>query len=1086
MTIKSQLKQKSNFNLYQVFNQCIIDSLFASALFIMDPLTPNKIKQLLRLAQNKSFTPNMLFHDQDVTKITSSHASCTNLSPTSELSSGILDVHKLEGFGETGNVNQSLSKSTAFNPGEMTGRSTGTDDVNTNTMNLIACKMFEEFGRHSLVLDSITSQMDKQTSEVHDIMRHSIATNYSFHSKRDLTADEASLVMRETPLHIKPGNNTNFTESTGINNSNLSVGSYFKKRCPEFNQVLSATDSPVRSLTPSIAEVSTNATFDIGPKHSNCDKLNQPLDSVPVKQPRSPVNKKQLNYSVSNNKENQNNLNLLTNPKDPHLTGNKRQTNVINVPTSIMGCQKSFMNATPSKPTDVFIRNLQSVRMVADETEGSVENSLSISKIADFLGKQSSINVSVTDMLQLTNKTRTRKVPEVQLNQPNPNDRLAHDNVPVTKLIDTKNMPTGSSTGSINTVISLDKLKIGEEDLKAGEFLSATLAHDEATNDTHSQNELSMKLKSKISKSSSSKSPCTLSTVHENFPSFKSGDSPLTSRRGESKTSHLLSPNIQYKELDKSVDWHEVLLQKQMNQAALAKEEWVEISATSINGFVGVSCPVTISITTQTDSWLTAKFYFEDSSKNKDLSIEFPKQPFLLSPRKTEQFTLHLTSLVELNCPLTFKLILRDASVDRELEQNATIEASIKMPGIQAMSCDGVNKVNFPAVTENNSVIRSVVLLSDSPVDLHLELSIAEGDSLFYIKNAQEVRKSEINKVLMERHGRSDAPARKHRTPNVQFCRLSKDNGIKVTIVFNAPELSELKIMDKIASFSGVLNVSLMGVKVILRKIELISVVGTLNLVVNISGNNCHLTATEPTTVSLLNTGTIPGIWTARFADSSQMKPIKMSPTRFELRPGVTKTMSLYAECGDIFYQNAIIFEEITSGVQTELKIGVGADKPKVFSIKTNHCILSWVRSGRKELSLKNTSDYKVHVKCQIVGAGFSIDLPGGETRGTYVLPFGPHERRTVPIVFNPNTYFPHSATLHLVYDRNSDVSRKVKLYGCLSGDMVRWSGLATYGDTALVRAALRAPVVLQLYNKAPAPAFICARVQFNRAYSNR
>lgn len=60
---------------------------------------------------------------------------------------------------------------TNFNPGEMTGRSTGTEDIAV------------PLGRHSLAIENITSLMDKQTSEIQDIMRHSIASSYSFHSK---------------------------------------------------------------------------------------------------------------------------------------------------------------------------------------------------------------------------------------------------------------------------------------------------------------------------------------------------------------------------------------------------------------------------------------------------------------------------------------------------------------------------------------------------------------------------------------------------------------------------------------------------------------------------------------------------------------------------------------------------------------------------------------------------------------------------------------------------------------------------------------------------------------------------------------
>lgn len=47
----------------------------------------------------------------------------------------------------------------------------------------------------------------------------------------------------------------------------------------------------------------------------------------------------------------------------------------------------------------------------------------------------------------------------------------------------------------------------------------------------------------------------------------------------------------------------------------------------------------------------------------------------------------------------------------------------------------------------------------------------------------------------------------------------------------------------------------------------------------------------------------------------------------------------------------------------------------------------------------------------------------------------------------------------------------------------MRWSGLVTYGDTALVRAVSRMPINLELYNKSHTPAFVFARVHFNRKY---
>lgn len=56
-----------------------------------------------------------------------------------------------------------------------------------------------------------------------------------------------------------------------------------------------------------------------------------------------------------------------------------------------------------------------------------------------------------------------------------------------------------------------------------------------------------------------------------------------------------------------------------------------------------------------------------------------------------------------------------------------------------------------------------------------------------------------------------------------------------------------------------------------------------------------------------------------------------------------------------------------------------------------------------------------------------------------------------------------------------------MKLFGCNSGEMVRWPGLVTYSDTAAqVRAVSPMPVELRLYNKSPMPAFVAAKMQFS------
>ncbi|PZC78867.1 hypothetical protein B5X24_HaOG217061 [Helicoverpa armigera] len=1055
-----------------------------------NPLTPNKIQRLIHLAEDKSFNMprRLLLTDDDLKRLASNQASMNRSNINNcESSSGILDLERVEGFGESGMGDFSLSKSTAFNPGEMTGRSTGADDFKAMPL-----------GRHSIALESLTSQMDKQTSEIQDIMRHSIATNYSFHSKRDLTADEASLIVREAPLPVPSSTHTNFAESMSMNNSNLSVGAYFKNRCPEFGKLLSKTDSPDRSYMPSITEVSgahsNSVLSDKNPGH----KIDHTLDCVPVRQPRN---------IMDSFPETQNNVqtqaeSTFTLPKseisnEPSGSSAPERQNpffMSQVPDKPKYVQMSLNSVSPQKnipvparETDLLLKNLQaSLRLVSEDTEGSVENSLSISRIADYLGKQS--NVSVTDMLQLNNRKKqmNKKQPLSELHMNVLEPKKNNKEFQVTNLKDTLKTETASSSGTVNTVISQDKYKLHTETEAPVVVVTQNLQTNEQLieiDDTKSK-------KSARSKSPSSKSHSTLSTVHENFTSFKSADSPLHTSKGEANTSQYVpSPNTVYKELDKSVDWHEVMQQKRLKQEGLAKEQWVDIAATAADGYVGVTCAIVITVTTLSDSWLTAKLQFEDlPNDGRDLTIELPRMPLLLSPGKSEKITLYITSNVELNTTLNFTMDLKDASIDGDIEQTGDVAVNIVMPVIQAMSCDGVNKITFPPIQENSSLIKSFVLISDCPTDLQLVLSVVEGDSIFAIKSVQEIKKADVNKVLMDRQGSGDDGQQqgknKSKGINKQLCRLTSGNAIRVTVKFNAPKLQDIQIADSIVTFNGLMSVNLLGVNTVLRKVDLIGVVGTVNLVMKPAVDKLQL-SNEPINIDLFNNGSISGIWIVKFKTNSptDIFPFKIAPSKFEIRPGTAKTVSLmYTGPGEGVCEATLIFEDITSGNKTTLEICGGAEKPKSFPIKTNYCSMSWVRAGRKELSLKNASNKKVYVRCQIIGEGFAVDLPR-ESRGIYCVPFGPCECRPLPIVFAPTSNAPHKATLHLVYEKNNDYSRKILLYGCASGDSLRWSGLVTYGDTALVRAVSRMPINLELYNKSTTPAFVCARVHFNLQY---
>lgn len=201
------------------------------------------------------------------------------------------------------------------------------------------------------------------------------------------------------------------------------------------------------------------------------------------------------------------------------------------------------------------------------------------------------------------------------------------------------------------------------------------------------------------------------------------------------------------------------------------------------------------TITTLTDSWLTAKLKFQIPIDGEDIVIEPPRLP-LLSPGKTEKFTFYITSNIELDTSISYTVCLKDVSIDLEVEQNGSFDVRIKMPMIQAMSSGEINKVTFPPIQETCSLVKSFVLVSDCLADLQLELSIVEGDKVFSIKNVQEIMKSDVNKALMERQGSVEEMQlgkAKTKGKSKQLCRLSNGNAIRVTLNFNAPKLSELQ-----------------------------------------------------------------------------------------------------------------------------------------------------------------------------------------------------------------------------------------------------------------------------------------------------
>ncbi|CAF4931365.1 unnamed protein product [Pieris macdunnoughi] len=991
-------------------------------------LTPSKILRLLHMAEDRSFNaPRTILNYDDAI-----NRNLQNPSPyTGESSSGILDLERLRGFGETSTL------STAFNPGEMTGRSTEAVDHN---------EAFENTGRHSVALESLTSHMERQTQEVSKLIRHSVA---SFSSKYnvDLSADENQLIKEKfnSPLDatttselIKdmPQSMVNLQDASMVSNFNMSEREvYFKQKCPNFSEILGNADSPDRYMRPSISEVSSHNPIETPKRQHKTYNVDQTLDKVPVRQPKPTA---------------------LIKPSD--LSSFEPETSVM----SEMGnyfqhgpnysVTPSFKGQKKITPTDIMLNNLKSsYRLVHEDTEMSPDESISVSKIADFLNRQSTI-CKVSDIIQV-NQVKPNKKPlsELQMN--------IDQDMYVTKLKDTKKMNTASSSGTGSTVISLDNLKISEK------IPDVIVTKDSLTMENENRSKASVKSKSPSTQS-------TRTTVQEN-KSFKESNSPLHSSKGnsEANTSHIPSPNIVYKELEQSVDWQDVIQLKRYNEERFAKAQWIDIVAMPVQGYVGISTPVTINITTRVDSWLTARF---EPNAVKDITIELPRQPFLLSPGKNEKFIFNITCNKETKQILPFSIHLKDTSKDEMCEEKDAVEIDVKLPSIQAISRDGMNKVIFPIIQEKSHITKYFVIVSDCPGELELEMTVASD--LFVIMNVQEIKKSEMSKVLMESNLVQGKPE-----VGRKLCRLSGGNAVKVTVMFKAPQLTDLDIEGKMATFTGILNINLTGVNTVLNKVDLVGTVGTAQLEVKSAGK--VQIAAEPTPITVTNIGSLTGVWLVKFKTSTveETIPFKVSPGKFELRPTATRVLQVvYTGPPDVVYEGYLILEEVTTLATTHILISGGSEKVRTFPIKTNLNNISWVKAGKKELSLKNSTNKKVQIRCHIVGEGFSIESSGSRT---YMMSLGSCECRPLSVVFSPISNTPHVASLHLILDKTTQLSRKIKLHGCVSGDPIRWSGLVTYGETALVRAVLRRPIELTLYNRASVPAFISAALHFNLQY---
>lgn len=104
----------------------------------------------------------------------------------------------------------------------------------------------------------------------------------------------------------------------------------------------------------------------------------------------------------------------------------------------------------------------------------------------------------------------------------------------VTRLSETRKLDTASSAGTMSTIVQADNLK-DSEDVSREHIPAVVVSNSSLLEQVEAKNTR----RSTRSKSPSSKSHSTLSTVQENYNSFKSGDSPLQTSKGRFMNSQV-------------------------------------------------------------------------------------------------------------------------------------------------------------------------------------------------------------------------------------------------------------------------------------------------------------------------------------------------------------------------------------------------------------------------------------------------------------------------------------------------------------------------------------------------------------------
>lgn len=1044
-------------------------------------LTPTKIMRLMSLAESK--TPDQRWREtKNIPDMSTVSVEFSDINPSAsstvrnlisaygpdsknvESSLGLLDLDGCEDLlgsqlAGTCSIADMSVKSSMFNPKEMTGRSTDGLD-----------------GAPADDVSELTARLRAQSGNVAALIEQSFVDDKSFMSARkiDLTAEEVSCIQNHGTLPIPLCElDMNLTKNidrklndTNVNGVDLSMGSYFKKKTFGLESILAGSGSPQNKLSLLHGGNQMNQTGVItinDTQSSDCVVLDATLDQVPVKEPAPVFKAPQVQHFVA----------------QQNINGDESSMVDTSLSASLIAkwlC-KMDLKATPSTLLAEVQRNKENFATAKQNTKTAkfpVKN-----KVVRQIDKSTLNNIA-------GNQANDSPVPiRASKNSHASSDHSTY----VSTLQLCGKTDTASSDSTVDTVITRPAITVTNATVIESEsdfdIVGKTLKSSNPRTSTRCQNESEDDL------------ICMTSPIVDVGSCKKdlgsaSGILPSKSPMGSEKS----NSDLEYKELDKSINWPDILPNKDYDT-----EKWVQVDIEDLEAFIGVCTSLKIKLTSLTERWLSVRFEL-DKMNEPSVKLETTIVPILLRPGETQSCSFATTVVGQIKGPVTLVVIMQDTCSDDEIFIKKNIKISNRLPQLQILSdlkMSNEKVVKFPDVQEKRNCCKIVMIKSDCEADLQLVVAVSGDHNSFSINSVDVVDCVKIKECLGTENRLVNTEGR---LPNKQYrpasackrarCILPRNAALHLTLSCSAPLLSVFKQRTNQVSLEGTLSIYTAGGNICIKEVKLTALVGIVRLQFKHPSNSDEINfqTGQKQKIELSNTGTIESTWrivVRKELNGPETSVFSATPTRVTLGSGHQQSVEItYHGPDDVVNNGFLILENTTDGQNSVWKLVGGQDKPKVFPIKTTHNELAWGRPGpSKSIRLKNTSRHRVKVQCTVCGDGFRID-GDLDSKGIRVYSLEPNEIEELPISFVPNGVGLYYAKLMLILMDKPYLAKAIRLFASGGSSIVRWARSVPRGPSGPALLTLcRGATSCELLNKGDAPAFVSAQINFNWRFAS-